>query len=55
MPYDEARGDSDAVTRYLMQELADKEREIARLRKELAEAQAQVPWISEACGDDLWE
>lgn len=39
----------------LRKELAEKDREIVQLRNELSEAQAQIPWLSEACGDDAWD
>lgn len=35
--------------------LTEKETQIARLKTELAEAQEKIPWLSDACGDDLWD
>lgn len=39
----------------LRKQLADKDAQIARLKAELIEAQDQLPFVSEVCGDDLWE
>ena len=35
--------------------LFEKDTLIARLQADLAEAQKHVPWLSKACGDDLWD
>ena len=55
MSLDPATKDVDETIDDLREKLAEKDREIVQLRKDLAEAQARTPWLSEACGDDLWD
>ncbi|SHH11639.1 hypothetical protein [Cognatishimia maritima] len=50
-----ATKDVDETIDDLRAKLAEKDREIVQLRRDLADAQAQIPWLSEACGDDLWD
>ncbi|UWQ19878.1 hypothetical protein [Jannaschia sp. M317] len=45
----------EATVAHLRETIADRDAEIARLKAELAEAQKQIPWVSDACGDDLWD
>lgn len=39
----------------LREKLDEKDRANGQLRRDLGKAQAQIPWLSEACGDDLWK
>ena len=55
MTLDLATKVADETIDDLREKLAEKDREIVQLRKDLAEAQARTPWLSEACGDDLWD
>ncbi|WP_323766746.1 hypothetical protein [Antarctobacter sp.] len=43
-----------ATIAQLQKALSEKDTLITRLRTDLAEAQKHMPWLSEACGDDLW-
>ena len=55
MTLDLATKEVDETIDDLREKLAEKDREIVQLRKDLAEAQARTPGLSEACGDDLWD
>lgn len=55
MTLDPAMKDVDETIDDLRAKLAEKDRDIVSLRKDLADAQALIPWLSEACGDDLWD
>ena len=54
MTLDLATKEVDETIDDLREKLGEKDPEIVQLHKDLAEAQARTPWISEACGDDLW-
>ena len=55
MTLDPATQNSDETIDDLREKLAEKDRVIVQLRQDLAEALARTPWLSEACGDDLWD
>lgn len=46
---------ANAAIARLRDALTEKDAQIAGLKVELAEAQGQIPWLRDACGDDLWD
>lgn len=50
-----ALADANKVIARLRDALTEKDTQIAQLNAELWEAKEQIPWITDACGDDLWD